>query len=281
MVLSLSKGKKNLNMNKKEIEYFDVNQKLWDAKTKIHVGSQFYNMEAFLAGENSLRKIELAELPPLEGKTIFHSQCHFGQDTLSMQRMGGQCTGIDLSAEAIAQAKALNEQLGLSAKFVQTNVYEIDKHIEEQFDVVFTSYGVIGWLPDLDRWAYQLLSRLKSGGTFYMVEFHPAMYQYNWDNKQLEYSYFNTGEPTLEIEEGTYADRDSDISLKEYFWQHSFAEVFNALIKHGLEIESMNEYDYSPYQIFGTEVKRAEQEYLFQVNEIDLPLVFSLKGIKK
>lgn len=268
-------------MDEKEKEYFEVNQKLWDAKTKIHVGSQFYNMEAFLAGENSLRKIELDELPSLEGRTILHSQCHFGQDTLSMQRMGGQCTGIDLSGKAIAQAKALNEQLGLSAKFVQTNVYEIDKHVEEQFDIVFTSYGVVGWLPDLDRWAYQLMSRLKSGGTFYIVEFHPSMYQYNWDNKQLEYSYFNSGEPTLEVEEGTYADRDSEIKLKEYYWQHSFSEIFNALIKYGLVVESFNEFNYSPYQIFGTEVKRAEQEYLFQVNEINLPLVFSLKGIKK
>lgn len=268
-------------MKEKEQEYFDVNQELWDAKTEIHVGSAFYDMKAFFNGETSLRKIELAELPPLAGKTILHSQCHFGQDTLSLQRMGAQCTGIDFSTAAIAQAKAYNTQLGLAAKFHQTNVYEIDKHIQEQFDLVFTSYGVIGWLPDLDRWAHQLMSRLKSGGMFYMVEFHPTMYMYDWDSCKLSYSYFNSGEPTLEIEEGTYADRKSDIKLKEYYWQHSLSEILNSLIKYGLEISSFNEYDYSPYQIFGKEIKRAEQEFLFQVEGTNLPLVFSLMGVKK
>lgn len=268
-------------MQEKEQEYFDTNRELWDAKTRIHIGSDFYNMDAFLKGENSLRKIELGELPSLKDLTVLHSQCHFGQDTLSMQRMGASCTGIDLSPAAIAQAKAYNKQLGLDAKFVQTNVYDIDKHIEELFDLVFTSYGVIGWLPDLDRWAFQLMSRLKNGGTFYMVEFHPTMYMYDWDKSKVAYNYFNTGEPTLEIEEGTYADRDSDIKLKEYYWQHAFSEIINALIKHGLVIQSFNEFDYSPYQIFGKEIKRAEQEYLFQVDGTNLPLVFSLRGIKK
>lgn len=268
-------------MKHKEQEYFDINQKLWDAKTKIHVGSAFYNMNAFLKGENSLRKIELAELPSLEGLSVLHSQCHFGQDTLSMQRMGAQCTGVDISPVAIKQAREYNTQLGLDTKFIQANVYDIDKHLSEKFDLVFTSYGVIGWLPDLDRWAYQLMSRIKSGGMFFITEFHPTMYMYDWNTCKIGYSYFNAGEPTLEIEDGTYADKDSDIKLKEYFWQHSLSDIFNALIKYGLEIQSFNEYDYSPYQIFGKEIKRAEQEYLFQVDGTDLPLVFTLKGIKR
>jgi len=265
----------------KEKEYFDTNQKLWDEKTRIHIKSDFYDVPAFLKGNNSLRKIELAELPDLSGKRILHSQCHFGQDTLSMQRMGAQCTGIDLSTAAIAQAQAYNEQLGLDAKFIACNVYDLDQHVEELFDIVFTSYGVIGWLPDLDRWAKQLMQRLAPGGLFYMAEFHPTMYMYDWDSKQLRYSYFNTGEPTEEVEDGTYADRDAPIQLKEYYWQHSFQEILNALIKQGLQIEQFNEFDYSPYQIFGQEKKRAEQEYLFEVEGHALPLVFSLKGTKK
>ena len=106
-------------------KYFAANQKLWDAKTSVHVDSEFYEMTKFLEGKNSLRKIELSELPDLKGKTVLHSQCHFGQDTLSMQRMGAQCTGIDLSSKAIDAARRYNDQMGLDATFVQCNVYDI------------------------------------------------------------------------------------------------------------------------------------------------------------
>ncbi len=264
----------------KEKEYFKTNQRLWDEKTRIHIKSDFYNLENFIKGESSLRKIELQELPPLEGKTLLHSQCHFGQDTLSLQRMGAHCTGIDLSEVAIAQAQELNTQLKLSAEFQACNVYDLDKHIGKLFDIVFTSYGVIGWLPDLDRWAHQLISRLKPGGVFYMAEFHPTMYMFDWDNFKVSYTYFNSGTPSYEEEQGTYADRASDIKLGEYFWQHSLEDIFMALIKYGLRIDSFREYDYSPYQIFGKEEKRADQEYLFRMNDIPLPLVFSIKGTK-
>ena len=263
-----------------EKEYFDTNQKLWDEKTRFHIKSDFYDIPGFLAGKNSLAKIELAELPDLEGKKVLHAQCHFGQDTLSMQRMGAQCTGIDLSEVAIAEARKYNAQLGLDARFIATNVYDMDKQIDEQFDLVFTSYGVIGWLPDLKRWAHQLVKRLAPGGTFYIAEFHPTMYMYDWNTKKLEYSYFNSGSPTMEIEDGTYADRSADIQLKEYFWQHSLEDILMALLGEGLKIDSFKEYDYSPYQIFGNEEKRAEGEYLFGINGHNLPLVFSLKGTK-
>lgn len=264
----------------KEKKYFEANQRLWDAKTMAHLKSAFYDLDGFMAGNNSLRKIELAELPTLEGKTVLHSQCHFGQDTMSMQRMGAQCTGFDLSPEAIKQAQLLNDQLGLSAEFVVSNVYDVDQNITETFDMVFTSYGVIGWLPSLAKWAKQLVSRLKLGGTFYMVEFHPTMYMFNWDSKTISFSYFHNETPYEEEEEGTYADKNADIKLKEYFWQHSMSDVFQALMKEGIQIYHFMEYDYSPYPIFEKEDKRADQEYLFRVNNIEIPLVYSIKGTK-
>ena len=264
----------------KEQEYFKTNAALWDAKTRIHLKSDFYDQEAFMAGKTSLKKIELAGFPDLKGKTLLHSQCHFGQDTLSLQKMGAQCTGIDISQVAIDTARELNKQLDLEARFVQSNVYNLDQHLTEQYDVVFTSYGVIGWLPDLDRWAEQLMKRLKPGGVFYMVEFHPCMYQFDWDTKQIAYRYFNNGDPYVEEEEGTYADKSADIKLKEYFWQHSFEEVLMPLMNKGLRLTKFREYDYSPYDLFTDSVLRAQQEYIFQVNGTNIPLVFEIQGTK-
>ncbi|MFK7807768.1 MAG: class I SAM-dependent methyltransferase, partial [Saprospiraceae bacterium] len=137
-------------------DYFDSNEKLWDQKTPIHLKAEFYDMKGFLAGNTSLRKPELDDLPEdfIKGKSMLHLQCHFGQDSLSFARMGAKVTGIDLSGEAINSAKKLNDQLGLDAQFVKSNVYDLKENLgDQQFDIIFTSYGSITWLPDLQKWA--------------------------------------------------------------------------------------------------------------------------------
>ncbi len=262
-------------------QYFETNKKLWDSKTPIHIQSKFYDMEAFNNGSNSLRKIELGELPDLSGKNILHTQCHFGQDTLSMERMGARTTGVDLSPVAISSAEKIRDELNLTARFITCNIYDLDQHLNEDFDMVFTSYGVIAWLPDLYLWADQICKRLKKGGVFYMAEFHPVLYMFDWDKQKIAYEYFNNGEAQMEINQGTYVDGDADIILKEYFWQHSLSEVLNALVSNGLEIVNFNEYEYSPYDCFPNMAKRADQEYVFTHNGVNIPHVFSLTCIKK
>lgn len=264
----------------KENEYFEANQKLWDAKTRIHLTSDFYDMDNFRKTLNSLNPIEQELLGDISGRSLLHSQCHFGQDTLSLQKLGAECVGFDLSPAAIEQGKSLNKELGLDAQFLVSNIYELDKQLDRQFDIVFTSYGVIAWLPDMDRWAQQLMDRLRPGGTFIMVEFHPTLYMYDWDKNEIGYTYFNGGSPTRDVEQGTYADRTADITLEEYFWQHSLMEVMNALIANGLIIEHLGEHDYTPYNIFNDAVVRAPKQYLYQVNGINIPCLFSIKGTK-
>lgn len=261
--------------------YFEINQSLWNAKTKINVASKFYDVDSFLKGDTALRKIELSELPDLKDKEILHTQCHFGMDTLSLERMGAKCTGIDFSSEAITQARSLAKQLGLKSEFIESNVLEIDQHIDKLYDLVFTSYGVLIWLPDLNNWAKQLSKRLKKGGRFYMAEFHPIPYMFDWDSHKIGYNYFNSGIPYKEVEQGTYADKNADIRMEEYFWQHSFAEVFQALISNGFEIVAFNEYDYSPYKLFDDMKERADQEYIYMQNEVLLPMVYTIQAIKK
>lgn len=262
-------------------QYFEANQRLWDNKTKFHVESAFYNMEAFMAGNSSLRKIELAEIGDIKGKKLLHTQCHFGQDTLSLQRMGAQCTGMDFSAKAIEKAKSLNAELGLDAKFLCCNVLELDQHLQETFDVVFTSYGVITWLPDLNVWANQLASRLKSEGILHLIEFHPVLYMFEWEKGIIEYNYFNPGPPIREVETGTYADKGAPIEMEEYFWTHSLADVLDSLMKAGFSIDSFKEFDFSPYNIFDGCLERAEQEFVFEHNDVSIPHVFSVKATKR
>ena len=260
-----------------EKEYFQTNQTLWDHKTPVHAKSEFYQMEAFKKGQSSLRDIELALLPDLRGKKVLHLQCHFGQDTLSMARMGAHVTGVDFSGEAIKLARSLNAELGLEAEFVACNVYDLKDHLDGQFDYIFTSYGTITWLPDLDRWAEVIQHFLKPGGTFLIVEFHPAFYMFDSETHRPSYAYFNPGKPYEETIQGTYADTDSSLKDKEYFWCHALSEIFTALLAKGLQVRKFEEYDYSPYDCFPNLTERKKGEYVYDHFGVRIPHVFALE----
>src|ERR1700748_3023902 len=133
--------------------YKEINKEAWNKKTAVHVDADFYDVPAFLNGKNSLHTTELNLLGNVKGKSILHLQCHFGLDTLSLARMGAKVTGIDLSDKAIAKARELNTKLGLDATFICCDIYDLPQNLNEKFDLIFTSYGVLGWLPDLQKWA--------------------------------------------------------------------------------------------------------------------------------
>ena len=261
-------------------KYFDANKKLWDKKTAIHADSDFYDLKEFKEGKSSLNFVELEALGDVKDKSLLHLQCHFGMDTLSWARLGAKVTGVDFSDEAIKLAKSLNTELKLDAEFIPSNVYDLRENLDEKFDIVFTSYGTIGWLPDLDKWAEIISHFLKPGGVFFIAEFHPVIWMFDDEIKNLKYSYFNSGEPIAETNEGTYTDRKADIKMTEYGWNHSLDEVFNSLKNNGLKIESFNEYPFSFYNCFPEMVKGEDNFWRIKEFEKILPLMYSIKAIK-
>ena len=262
-------------MDKHE-NYFKTNRETWNKKVTVHAKSAMYDLAAFKQGKNSLMKYELEALGDVSGKSLLHLQCHFGQDTLSWSRLGAKCTGIDISDEGIKLARALNEELKLEAEFVCCNVYDVNDYVHETFDIVFTSYGTIGWLPDLKPWAKIIASRLQRGGVFYMVEFHPIvwMFDYMESPAKLKYGY-NQKEVIYEEYTGTYADTEDEMLSKEYGWNHGLGDVISALIAEGLQIEYLHEHDASPYNVLPNLVKNGDGMY--ELKDKLYPLLFSLK----
>jgi len=259
-------------------EYLKVNRESWNKRTEIHVKSAFYDQESFEEGRSSLNNIELKLLGDVSDKSILHLQCHFGQDTLSIARMGADVTGVDLSNKSIDFAEKTAKKLGIKSEFVCCNVLEIDKYLKRSYDIIFTSYGTIGWLPDLKKWGELIFQYLNPGGQFIMVEFHPVIWMFDDDINYIAYSYFNK-EAILEEYEGTYADPDSKVKIKAYGWNHPLSDVFNALTNTGLSITHFEEYDYSPYDCFSKAAK-VENGYQIRGLEGKLPMVFSLKAEK-
>lgn len=261
------------------MNYIEVNKKLWNQKTEIHYNSDFYDIDAFIKGKDSLNPIETELLGSFKEKTILHLQCHFGLDTISLSRHGALPTGVDFSENAIKKAKHLNQLLGTDAKFIQSDIYQLQQILDEKFDIVFTSYGVVGWLPDMKKWAKIINQFLKPGGEFIMVEFHPVLWIFDYDFKQIEYNYMDTN-PIIEELEGTYTNREAPIKDKSVCWNHGLATVVNAIVKTGLIITDFSEYDHSPYNCFKNTVKIDDGKYQIKGLENKIPMLYSLKAKK-
>ncbi|MDN5104052.1 class I SAM-dependent methyltransferase [Aliarcobacter butzleri] len=260
-------------MYEQKMDYLSINKRAWDKRTKIHIESQFYDVSSFKNGRCSLNPIELKQVGNVQGKSLLHLQCHFGQDTLSWARLGAEVTGVDLSSDAINQANSLKKALGLKANFIENDIIQFGDKNKQQFDIVFTSYGVLCWLPNLSDWAQTIVKSLKIGGEFHLVEFH------TFNDLLSGYSYFSNSEPDIEDEE-TYTENCNGTKSTIITWSHPISEVINSLIDVGLKIESFSEHPYSPYNCFdGLEfVPNLGYEMLYKGRQV--PLVYSIKARK-
>ncbi|TYR32213.1 class I SAM-dependent methyltransferase [Sphingobacterium phlebotomi] len=263
-----------------ENNYIEINRQSWNNRTETHLKSEFYDLDNFLKGKSSLNDIELNLLGDIQEKSILHLQCHFGQDTISLDRLGANVLGIDLSDKAIESAKKIAKDTNSNAKFICCDIYDLPNHLDEKFDVVFTSYGTIGWLPDLHRWAKIISKFLKPNGQFVFVEFHPVVWMFDDNFDKIGYRYFNSG-AIEETQSGTYADKTAELTLSDVSWNHGISEVLNSLIKNGLEIKSLDEFDYSPYNCFNKTIEFEPKKYRIEHLEDKIPMVYSITATKK
>lgn len=255
----------------------EVNRAGWNLRTAIHLESDFYNLKGWKAGQCSLQAIEKQEVGDVQGLDLLHLQCHFGLDTLSWARRGARVIGCDLSDAAIAAATELAQETALPARFFRCNLFDLPDHLDDTFDIVFTSYGVLGWLPDLAPWGQLIARYLKPGGFFYMVEFHPIVWMFDDTFEGIQYAYHNSG-PILTENSGSYTDRGADVHYRDYGWNHSLSEIVNSLLRAGLSLEFLNEFPYSPYPNLPRSIRGDDGHYRIEGLEEKFPLLFSLKA---
>jgi SAM-dependent methyltransferase len=266
---------------------FAANRSLWEAWTKVHAEGDFYDLAGFRAGGVRLRPYEIEMVGDVAGKTLLHLQCHFGIDTLSWARLGARVTGADFSPAAIELATALAADLGFpDARFVCANLYDLPTHLGGAFEVVYTSRGVLGWLPDIRGWAAVVAHFLAPGGTFFITEAHPAFNAFENEGVapgelRLAYPYFEHPDPLVFPVQGSYADPDADVGEQtEHGWGHGLGEIVSALIDAGLRIETLVEH---PFLAWAADflVERPDGNwYLPAEVPGELPLMFSLRASK-
>jgi SAM-dependent methyltransferase len=272
-------------------EHMAENRTLWDAWTKIHVASEFYDVASFKAGGDRgvrIKRYEREEVGDVTGKTLLHLQCHFGLDTLSWARLGATATGVDFSPEAIAAAEALAKEVDVAARFVCSNLYDLPDTLDraEGFDIVYTSHGVLGWLPDIEGWARVAAGFVKPGGFLYISEVHPVAWSFENEGVEpgelrLTYPYWGHEEPISFEVHGSYADPDAPTEgLTEHGWAHGLGEIVTALANEGLRLEFLHEFPFVHWKMDFLERREDGLHYLPGDLDGRLPLYFSLKASK-
>lgn len=265
-------------------EALAANRARWDEVTPIHARSAFYDVAGFKAGRSTLHALERAELGDVAGKRLLHAQCHFGLDTLSWARLGAQVTGVDFSPAALALARDLATETGLAARFIEANVYALPDELAGQFDIVFTSHGVLCWLPDLPRWAAALARCLAPGGVFYLMENHPLLNIFANERDvtgfTVAHSYFHQTEPVRWEPDGSYADPTVPVTCPAYEWTHSLSDVVNAVLGAGLRLEFLHEFPVSAWACLPFMTQDADGWWRLRPNDPALPLLFSLRASK-
>jgi len=260
-------------------ERLENNKNMWNALTGAHVKSEFYDVKGFKNGRQTLKYIEIEEMGEVSGKSLLHLMCHFGMDTLAWARLGATVTGVDFSEDAINYARQLSKDIGVDAEFIQSDIYALPQVLDKKFDTVFTSYGVLCWLPDLTRCAEIIASFLKSGGFFYIVDGHPLGHVFYAENDATEFkvteSYFPKDSPDRYEGGGDYAS-DFTHELDSYEWQHTLGEIINSLISAELHIVYLHEF---PGCSFGWFPKH-EADGIWHPEGDKIPLTFSLKATK-
>lgn len=259
-------------------DYLDINRKAWNNRVDTHVNSQFYKLDEFLQGESSLPSLDLGLLGNIKGKRVLHLQCHFGMDTISLARLGASVTGVDFSDKAIEKANELRDLLQVRANFICCDIYQLPDFINDKFDIIYTSYGVISWLDNLNQWGKVISSLLKPAGKFVLVEFHPMLWMFNDEFEHIKYSY-SQKEPYV-MEESTYTENGNGIINKTVSWNYGLSEPINGLIKNNIYIKEIKEYFYSPVNLFNTMIEVGKDKFQIKGIENKIPIIYSIVGEK-
>jgi SAM-dependent methyltransferase len=272
-----------------DAEYLTVNRANWDERAPAHAASPDYAFARFVADPtylSSVVRFDEPRLGDLRGLRGAHLQCHIGTDTVSLARLGARMSGLDLSSASVVQARRLAERTRADIDFVVSDVYAAPRALGGRtFDLVYTGVGALLWLPDIDRWAEVVDSLLAPGGRLFIREGHPMLWALDMDDPErltVAYPYFETPEPTVWDEPGTYVETDVEFSHNRTMeWNHGLGEILTALLCRGLVVTGFEEHRSVPWDALpGRMVRGDDDEFRLLEHPERLPLSYTLQARK-
>jgi SAM-dependent methyltransferase len=195
-------------------------------------------------------------------------------------------TGLDFSSKAIAAARQLARETGVDANFVEGNVYDAPALLSPgEWDIVFTTWGTVTWLPDIARWADVVAQMLRPGGRLYFLDAHPVTSALQQAEPgapiQPTYDYFHGSVPLEFEEDGSYADAQSSFThTRSHEWIHPLSAILTGLIEAGMRIDVVREHDAIAWQLFPSMSRGEDGLWRLPVGVPRIPLAVTVEAEK-
>lgn len=259
----------------------------WDDRVAIHAASDLYAIDRLVSDPDHLSSIVVFDreyLGDVSGKTLLHPQCHIGTDTLSWAKLGASVTGIDFSGAALEVARDAGSQLGVDARFIESELIASPDVLKDTFDIVYTGVGAICWMPGIDQWAETMATFTRPGGTFYIREGHPVLWALDYEREDdllsITEHYFEQGRPSTWQDSETYAGEGTLEHVTTHSWNHGLGEIFTALTNSGFVIDIFEEHRFLEWQALPHMVEVDGVWVLPEAQRDLVPLMYSLRATK-
>ncbi len=265
------------------------NRRRWDELAPAHAASPGYGVAHFAADPAHLSGVVRFDLPRLgdvTGLRALHLQCHIGTDTVSLARLGARTTGLDSSGGSVEQARRTASLAGADVGFVQADAYDaVDVLGASAFDLVYTGVGALCWLPDIARWGRVVADLLAPGGRLFVREGSPFLWsldETHTDRLVVDAPYFETAEPFVVDEQGTYVETDAEFTVStSATWNHGLGEIVTAVLDAGLVLTGLVEHDSVPWEALpGQMVQDAQGEWRLRDRPERLAASYTLQAVK-
>ncbi len=262
----------------KELDY---NNMSWS-----QIAESQYNRfrKQLIEGKHFLNSHIAKEIGDIAGKKVIHLQCNTGADSILLSRMGADVTGVDISKDNVLYASKLAEELKIkNIKFIESDIMTLSETHKETYDMVFTTEGVLTWLPDLKIWGQTIRGLLNQSGILYVFDSHPFFFCFDEqkiDNGiyEIKYPYFGKS-PDVSDSLGGYQSEKGK-KIKAYSWMHTVSDIINSLASSGMHIEYFHEFTENFFDS-GNGVMKPDLQtglYDYEFNENKFPMTFSLRA---
>jgi 2-polyprenyl-3-methyl-5-hydroxy-6-metoxy-1,4-benzoquinol methylase len=258
-------------------ERIEVNRLRWNEMAVLHA-STYQIDDVAQSGADWLKPFEIDELGSVEGQRICHLQCHIGGGSIALAQRGASVVGVDFSSASLEIARDRVIRAGLSERvsFACATVDDAPQLLSEPFDGVYTSWGVLGWLPSLTSWARSVASLLRAGGWLYLAETHPYAQVLRWSDMP-----YGGGVATFSESQGDYTANNAVFEHPaSWYFSHGLGEIVTAVIDQGMRLVWLHEHPEVAWHLNDQEHLIEDAHGMWRDPGKDAPLSFSLSAIR-
>ena len=138
---------------------------------------EFLGDAGFVWGPEGFTEVEAGVLGPLDGRDVLEVGSGAGQCSRWVRAQGGRGIGLDLSHRQLQHSRRLDEDTGVAVPSVRATATALP-FAAASFDVVFSSFGALQFVSDIDVAVAEVARVLRPGGRFAFSITHPTRWSF-------------------------------------------------------------------------------------------------------